>query len=280
MRFSTIFTVLAAGAMAFAGAVPEIVAKRSNTDMKNAFDDLDNKCDTIIPKFSGCKDDTCSALVVAELVVAIKECTTVLGGLSGGLGTITVANAVVGVVTVSVGRLPGSTSLTLPCRKSLPVSTRTRPSVAASAPGLINIYADIDLSLSVCLQTVFNLCTGLVALVTVRWVLDIHLPPVPSLTPLQTRRVVDQFAGYMAQLGHQRLLALSEVPASDLCPQGSKHMSYLISETYKDYVNVITRLNFFCVFVASLSMVVSSPVHENKLPRRVRLDRTRPESFT
>ena len=106
MRFSVIFTVLAAGAMAFAGAVPDIVVKRSNTDIVNAFNDLSDKCDTIIPKFDDCHDDTCSALICAELVVAIDECTAVLGGLTGGLGTLAVAHAVVDVVTVSDGQVP------------------------------------------------------------------------------------------------------------------------------------------------------------------------------
>jgi len=101
MRFSTIFTVLAAGAMAFASAVPEIVAKRSTTDIQNAFYDLSGKCDTILPKLYDCKDDTCSTLVCAELVDAIDECTAVLGGLTGGFGTATLAFAVADVVTVS-----------------------------------------------------------------------------------------------------------------------------------------------------------------------------------
>ena len=102
MRFSTIFTALTAGAVVFAGAVPGVVTKRSNTDITNAFSDLSDKCDTIIPKFDDCHDDTCSASICAELIVAIDECTTVLGGVTGGLGTLAVAHVVADVVTVSV----------------------------------------------------------------------------------------------------------------------------------------------------------------------------------
>ena len=85
-------------------------------------------------------------------------------------------------------------------------------------------------------------------------------PQVLSLTPLQTPRIVDHLAGHMPQLGYQRLLALSGSSASDLYPQG-RNIHPILSDTYKDYANVI-RLNFLRVFWASLSMtvVVSSPV--------------------
>ena len=176
MRFSTIFTVLAAGAMAFAGSVPEIVAKRSNTDIKNAFNDLSDKCDTIIPKFDDCYDDTCTASICAELIVAIGECTTVLGGLTGGLGTLTVAHAVVDVVTVSAGQLPGFYSTNATFQKISVGLEDHKTQCGSGCPGLIDIYADVDVSLSVCLQAVFGLCLGLLALVTVLWVFDVSSP--------------------------------------------------------------------------------------------------------
>ena len=188
MHFSTIFTVLAAGAMAFAGAVPAsgpvAIAKRSNTDIKNAFNDLSDKCDAIFPKYSGCTDDTCSALLAAEIVVAVSECTTVLGGLTGGLGTLTVANAVVEAVTVSVGQLPEFHSTHTAFQKiSVGLDTH-KTQCGSGCPGLIDIYADVDLSLSVCLQAVFGLCFGLLALVTVLWVLDVHLPSSSIADPI------------------------------------------------------------------------------------------------
>jgi len=149
MRFSTIFTVLTAGVMAFAGAVPEIVAKRSNTDITNAFTDLSHKCDTIIPKYDSCYDDTCSEEITLELVAAIDACTSILGGTYGGLGTPAVAAVVAdAVVKITVGLDAHKTKCGDKC------------------PGLIDIYAKVDLSLSVCLKAVFGLCLGLLVLVT------------------------------------------------------------------------------------------------------------------
>jgi len=135
MRFSTIFTVLAAGAMAFAGAVPEIVAKRSITDVQNTVADLSHKIDTITPKFGNCFDSTCSNEIVLEIVAAVDACTASLGPLSGGTATTALVTVVADVVTVSLGEFPGAslTSLTRCFRKSLSALTTTEPSVAAIA---------------------------------------------------------------------------------------------------------------------------------------------------
>ena len=103
MRFSTIFAVLAAGVMAFAGAVPEIVAKRSNDDIIGAFNTLSNKCDTIFPKFGTCGNDQCTKEITAELVAAINVCTGTISSHPGGLGNVAVANVVVAIIAVSVG---------------------------------------------------------------------------------------------------------------------------------------------------------------------------------
>jgi hypothetical protein len=166
MRFSTIFTVLAAGAMAFAGAVPEIVAKRSNADIQNAFTDLSHKCDTIIPKFDNCWDDECSDAIVVELVAAVDVCTAALGGLHGGLATPALATVVAEVVTVSVGRFPGF-HLTDACLQKISVGLDGHKTKCGSkCPGLIDIYAKVDLSLSLCLKAVFELVFGLLVLVT------------------------------------------------------------------------------------------------------------------
>ena len=93
--------------MAFAGAVPEIVAKRSVTDVQKTFTDLGNKVDIIIPKFDDCYDDTCSDEIVVELVAVIDACTASLGGLSGGIATTALVTVVADVVTVSLGEFPG-----------------------------------------------------------------------------------------------------------------------------------------------------------------------------
>jgi len=166
MRFSTIFTVLTAGAMAFAGAVPEIIAKRSNADIQKAFTDLSKKCDTIIPKFDNCYDDKCSDTIAVELIVAIDACTSTLGGLTGGLGSSAVANVVAEVTTVSVGELLGL-NLAYALFQKIAVGLDTHKKKCGSGcPGLGLIYAKVDLSLSLCLKAVLNLCLGLLVLLT------------------------------------------------------------------------------------------------------------------
>jgi len=52
MRFSTVFSVLACGAMALAAAVaPDALVSRSNSDILSVLDVLDSKCNSIYPKF-------------------------------------------------------------------------------------------------------------------------------------------------------------------------------------------------------------------------------------
>jgi hypothetical protein len=106
MRFSTVLPVLTLGAMAFASAIP----KRSPADIQGAFNNLGNKCDTIIPKFDDCKDDDCTNQVALQLVDAINDTKNTIGPLTCGTGDNGVASAIAGVVTVSSGKLLGSLS--------------------------------------------------------------------------------------------------------------------------------------------------------------------------
>ena len=103
MRFSTIFTVLAAGAMAFAGAIPEVVEKRATSDVVNAFNTLNNQCNTFIPQLGACTTNDCTSAVIVQLVAAINVCTTTLGSCTGGDSTTELVEVVIGVVTVSGG---------------------------------------------------------------------------------------------------------------------------------------------------------------------------------
>jgi len=146
MRFSTIFTVLAAGVMAFAGAVPEIAAKRSTDDIIGAFHTLSGQCNDIFPKFANCKNDECTKVITAEIVAAVNVCTDTLNNHPGGLSNPEVANVIVGVVT----------DIAL----ALDVHVNT---CGSECPGAIEIFADVDLSLSLCLQVVLKLCIGLIA---------------------------------------------------------------------------------------------------------------------
>ena len=166
MRFSTIFAVLSASAMAFASVVPEIVAKRSVTDVQKPFTDLSSKCDTIIPKFDSCNDDQCSDSIVNELVSAINDHTTTLGGVTGGPGTSPVATSVSDVVTVSVGEDPGIRFTHTPLQKITKALDAHKTKCGSKCPNLINTYAKVDPPFSLFLKDAFNLAPGLVNLVT------------------------------------------------------------------------------------------------------------------
>ncbi|KAF9783963.1 hypothetical protein BJ322DRAFT_888143 [Thelephora terrestris] len=148
MRFFTIFTVLAAGAMAIAGAVPEIVAKRSTTDIQNAFSTLSGQCDSILPKFTSCNDNACTTTVVAELVVAIEACTTVLKGCGPGIPTTDLVNVVVEVIVKITAALSAHVGVCVGCS------------------GLIDIYASVNVALAACLAVVVELCVGLAGLLS------------------------------------------------------------------------------------------------------------------
>jgi len=148
MRFSTIFTVLAAGAMAFAGAVPEIVAKRSNVNIQNAFNALNSQCDTIIPQLKNCNDNDCTSGVIVQLVAAIDSCKTTLGSCTGGIATTAVASVVADVVT------------------KITVGLNDHKNGCSQCTDLVDIYAQVDVALSACLGVVFKLCLGLSLLVS------------------------------------------------------------------------------------------------------------------
>ena len=98
MRFSTVFAVLATGAMAFAGAIP----KRSDTtDVQTVFNNLGTQCDTLLPKLDACGDDDCTNKVVLQLVDAVNDCKNKIAPLPSGPGDNSTANVVADIVTVS-----------------------------------------------------------------------------------------------------------------------------------------------------------------------------------
>ena len=168
MRFSTIFTVLATGALAFAGSVPETAAKKNATDIQNPFTDLSHKCDTIIPKFDNCVDDHCSDEIVVELVTAINGSTNALDGLPGGPSTPDLATVVSDVVTVSVGKYLGLRSTHTPFQKITRALDAHKTGCGPKCPSLMNTYAKLDPPFSLCLKAAFNLAPGLPPLVAPR----------------------------------------------------------------------------------------------------------------
>jgi len=150
MRFSTIFTVLAAGAVAFASAVPEIVAKRSGVEVEAELIVLSGKCDNIIPKFDHCYDDDCTNEIVFELIAVIKDCNTKIGGFLGVIATPNIASIVVEIVTkITVALKNHKTHCDSGC------------------PNILATYALIDISLSAWLRVCLDICLGLFVLVSV-----------------------------------------------------------------------------------------------------------------
>jgi hypothetical protein len=161
MRFSTVLTILATGAMAFAGAIP----KRSPTDVQNAFNNLSNQCDTIIPKLDDCKDDDCTNQVVQQLVSAINDCKSTIGPLTCGTGDDGIANAIAGVVTVSSNKLLAPPSAYMQFQKIANGLENHKNSCGNGCPNVLTDYAQVDSALSGCLSASVDLCSGLPALV-------------------------------------------------------------------------------------------------------------------
>ena len=168
MRFSTIFTVIAAGAMAFASSVPELIAKRSTTDIQNAFSDLGDKCSNdILPKFDDCSDDTCTIEICAEIIAAIDDCKTTIGGFTG-IGTIGLATVIVDdVLAVSGGKFLGPWYSAHMPFQTIAVGLQThKDKCGGNCPGILTTYAEVDVSLSACLSLCFSLCFGLSFLIS------------------------------------------------------------------------------------------------------------------
>jgi hypothetical protein len=139
--------------------------KRSPADIQSAFGDLGSKCDTIIPKFDDCKDDNCTNQVALQLVNAINDTKNVIGPLTCGTGDNGVANAIAGVVTVSSSKLLGPLPTHLSFQKITNGLEDHKNKCGSGCPNVLTDYAQVDSSLSGCLNTSFNMCSGLPALV-------------------------------------------------------------------------------------------------------------------
>jgi len=150
MRFSTIFTVLTAGAMAFASAVPGVVVKRGITQYEDAFTTLHKKCDDIFPQFADCHDDDCTNTIVLEIVAVIKECHDNIISFPEVFGDNNLAIIVANVVIDIADTLDNH-----------------KKDCGDRCPNIINTYAQVDIALKDCLAVAFNLCLGLALLVSV-----------------------------------------------------------------------------------------------------------------
>ena len=164
MRFSTVLTVLAAGTMAFAGAIPKT---SDTTDVQNVFNNLSTQSDAILPKLDSCGDDDCTNKVVLQLADAINDCKNKIGPLPGGPGDNSTANLVAGMVTVSLGEaLPGPQSTHITFQKIETGLEDHKKKCGSGCPKILTTYAQLDSPLSGCLNASFNLYTGLSTLVS------------------------------------------------------------------------------------------------------------------
>ena len=115
MRFSTIFTVLTASAMAFAGVISQISVKRSITDVQEVCDDFITMADVFHFEIMSCQcsNDTCSVITIEQLVNTINDCSIALNTLPEGSlsANDTFAETATSTVDVSLGGLLRSDAL-------------------------------------------------------------------------------------------------------------------------------------------------------------------------
>ena len=129
MRFSTVFCVLAASAVALAAAIPINTVpngssnmdvpntsnnpdqQSSNTDVPTAFNNLDQQSSTPLGEFDNCLSDDCTTQAVNDLTTTLNNCGDIVKSVPNGTGDDNDATAVVNFVTVSVGKFPGSDKL-------------------------------------------------------------------------------------------------------------------------------------------------------------------------
>ena len=124
MRMSTVFSVLACGAMALAAVMaPDVLAKR-DTDISVIIGDLNDKCDSILPLFGWfhfpldtvrdahpyikdtCYDADCTESLVGEVVAAVEFATNECVGAVGVLDDV-LAGVIAEVVIVCFPPPPG-----------------------------------------------------------------------------------------------------------------------------------------------------------------------------
>ena len=166
MRFSTVFAVLTGSAMAFAGAVPQIAAKRSIADVQAACNFF---LDGIAPEFSSCgSNDTCVTTVVDQLVIAINNCTTALHTIPDGAlpANETLADGIGNATAVSLGGLQGLTHFTHTLSQIIVEGfNELETGCNGQCSSLIALTQDLDFAISGLLTEVFKVVTGLKALV-------------------------------------------------------------------------------------------------------------------
>ena len=107
MRFSIMFSVLAASAMVSA----KMVVKRSAGDVQNAIDSVSNNCDSILSQLDACQADQCATDLANQLASAIGPCASAIKPLQCQAGTDAVAQSGADLTTVSLRNIGRSDTL-------------------------------------------------------------------------------------------------------------------------------------------------------------------------
>jgi hypothetical protein len=122
MRFSTVFCVLAAGAVAFAAAVPNTADNQNGsnnngsgntndsgtTEAPAVFNNLKSEATTPLSDLSGCTTDDCSGQAITNLIAVLGNCGTVFAPVPNGNADSGDATAFIDFFTVSLCQFPRS----------------------------------------------------------------------------------------------------------------------------------------------------------------------------
>ncbi|KAF9785146.1 hypothetical protein BJ322DRAFT_811805 [Thelephora terrestris] len=156
MRFSTVISVLACGAMAFAAALaPGVLVGRSSTGVSDAVSVLNHKCDSILPLFDTCNDAQCTDTIVLKLVAEVDVATAACVNLNEGISA-PLVQGVAGVVSKIILKL---NSHKLSC---------------GGKCGDFSVYAKIDLCISLWLQQL-GVCVSGILVSVAALLLDVVL---------------------------------------------------------------------------------------------------------
>ena len=107
MRFSIMFSVLAASAMVSA----KMVVKRSPDDVTNALNTVSSNCDSLISQLNACQSDDCVTQLATQLANILNQCPAKVEAFTCTAATDDTAQAGADLANVSLGKIPRSDTL-------------------------------------------------------------------------------------------------------------------------------------------------------------------------
>jgi len=145
MRFSAIFSVLVASAMASAGVVPKMIAKRTPAEVQEVITKVSDESEPILSKFDSCGgNDECLSGLVGQLVTQLGTCPPNIEPLSCDAPDDGLTNAVANLKTRFADSIDPF-----------------RSEYSEDHPLFITALANLDTTLSECLKAASNQCPGL-----------------------------------------------------------------------------------------------------------------------